>query len=175
MTGFRRGVTLVEVMLAGAIAVLATLSLLEAIIVSTKIAHENAELLAADALAWDTAWKWLNKKYEDLPSVAAGQLYSTATSSNRIVLSKDDCPELAKAKTGGDPKVVVKVSLKKDATAVPRNGTSVEAKLIEVDVAWGPAGNRKSLNGLAETGTKTFNHPVAVYKCAIDRGTEDWQ
>lgn len=164
-----------EVMLAGAIAVLATLSLLEGIIVSTKIAHENGELLAADALAWDTAWKWLNKKYEDLPSVAAGRLYSTASGTDKIVLAPEDCHELSRAKTGGDPKVVVKVSLKKDGTAVRRNGRTVEMKLIEVDVAWGPAGARKSLNGLAETGTRNYGHPVSVYKSAIDRGTEDWQ
>lgn len=164
-----------EVMLAGAIAVLATLSLLEGIIVATKISHENAELLAADAYAWDTAWKWLNKKYEDLPSVAAGQLYSSTDAGHKIEISADDCPELAREKTGGNPKIAVRVSLKRDQNAVRRHGKEVEAKLIEVDVAWGPAGDRKSLNGMAETGTKTYNHPVSVYKCAIDRGTEDWQ
>ena len=60
----RRGVTLVEVMLAGSIAVLLTLACLEGVIVSTRIAHENSQLLAAEAYAWDTAWRWLNKPYD---------------------------------------------------------------------------------------------------------------
>ena len=170
----RPGVTLVEVMLAGVITVLVSLSLMEGIIVAAKVSHENAELLAADAYAWDVAWKWLNKKYEDLPSVTAGQVFSTSSSANKIVIAADDCPELARAKTGGDLAVAVRVTLKKDSSAVSRHGKKVEAKLIEVDVAWGPSGKRKSLNGLAEAGTRTYGHPVSVYKCGIDRGTEDW-
>ena len=75
MKGARGGFTLVEVMLAGALAVLATLSLMEGLIVSAKISHENSELLAADAFAWDTAWRWLNKSYEELPDATAGRTY----------------------------------------------------------------------------------------------------
>lgn len=165
---------MVEVALAGAIAVMVVLALLETIIVSTKIAHENSELLAADAYAFDTAWKWLNKKWEDLPALTAGQVYSTGSSSYKIQVAKDECPVLSKAATGGDMAVWVKVTLKKDGSAVPRNGTTVEAKLIEVDVAWGPPGDRKSLNGQAENGTKNYNHPVSLYRCSVDRGTEDW-
>ena len=165
---------MIEVTLAGAIAVLITLSLMEAIIVAAKISHENSELLAADAYAWDTAWKWLNKKWEDLPAVTSGQLYSTASSTYKIQVAADDCPVLSKAATGGEMAVAVKVTLKKDSSAVARNGTTCEAKLIEVDVAWGPAGDRKSLNGMAETRTKTYNHPVSLYRCSVDRGTEDW-
>lgn len=170
----KRGVTLVEVMLAGAITTLLSLSLMEGIIVAAKVSHENAELLAADAYAWDVAWKWLNKKYEDLPSVTAGQEFSTSSTGNRIVVTEDDCPELSRAKTGGDMAVKVRVTLKKDSTAVARHGKRVETKLIEVDVAWGPPGGRLSLNGMAEPGTRTFGRPVSVYKCPIDRGTEDW-
>ena len=65
MKGARGGFTLVEVMLAGAIAVLMTLSLMEGLVVSAKISHENSELLAADAFAWDTAWKWLNNHLDE--------------------------------------------------------------------------------------------------------------
>ena len=58
--------TLIEVILAGSIAVLMTLALLEGIIVSTKISHENAQLLAAEGYAWETAWRWLSKASNDL-------------------------------------------------------------------------------------------------------------
>ena len=75
----RGGFTLVEIMLAGAIAVLATLALMEGLVVSAKISHENSELLAADAFAWDTAWRWLNKPYDELPSQVAGTVYDSAT------------------------------------------------------------------------------------------------
>ena len=52
----RRGMTLVEVMLAGAITVFVTLTLMEGLIVANKISHENAQMMAAEAYAWDTAW-----------------------------------------------------------------------------------------------------------------------
>lgn len=171
---FRRGATLVEVMLAGAIAVMLALVLMEGVIVAAKVSHENAELLAADAYAWDVAWKWLNKKYGDLPEATVGQVYSTASANYKIVFDEVDCPALRRAATGGDPKVVVKVTHFKDATGIRRHGMTVEAKRIDVDVAWGPTGERKSLNGLAETSALDYGHPVSVYKCAIDRGTEDF-
>ena len=56
----RRGVTLVEVMLAGSIIVLASLAIFEGIIVSARIAHENAEILKAEAVVWDAVWKKFN-------------------------------------------------------------------------------------------------------------------
>lgn len=168
----RPGMTLVEGALAGALAVLLTLSLLEGVVVATRIAHENSECLAADSLAWDVAWKWLNKKYEDLPAVTSGQIFSTDSSANRIVWSDDLCPVLRREATGGAPTLVVKVTLCKDATGLLRHGQSVEAKRIDVDVAWGPAGNRTSLNGLADARSRSLAHPVTVYKCAVDRGVE---
>ena len=50
MKGARGGFTLVEVMLAGAIAVLMTLALMEGLVVAAKISHENSQLLAADGV-----------------------------------------------------------------------------------------------------------------------------
>ena len=79
MKGARGGFTLVEVMLAGAIAVLMTLALMEGLVVAAKISHENSELLAADAFAWDTAWKWLNKSYDELPAQTGGVVYDSAS------------------------------------------------------------------------------------------------
>ena len=163
----RAGVTLVEVMLAGAICSLLTLSLLEGVIVATKLAHENAELLSADALAWDTAWKWLNKAYDEMPS----ETYDSSAKNSRLVLTDADCPPLAAARTGAAPRLVVSVTSVSDFS---RHGTSVSAKRIDVNVEWGPTGARKALNDLGRAdGTASYSHPVTVYKCSVDRGTSE--
>ena len=166
----RGGFTLVEVMLAGALAVLMTLALMEGLVVAAKISHENSELLAADAFAWDTAWKWFNKSYEELPSQAAGAVYDSATD-NAMAMSADDCPVLDSGHAGGDPRVVVRVVMCDGAGALSRHGANVRAKRIDVDVEWGPAGSRKCLNGLCGADIANYGHPVSVYKCPIERGT----
>lgn len=171
----RGGFTLVEVMLAGAIAVLATLALMEGLIVAAKISHENSELLAADAFAWDTAWKWLNKSYDELPDTTIGTTYDLTIDGDFkrdstygvLGASTNDCPVLNRSHTGGDPRIVVRVV----TCTVARHGASAKAKRIDVDVEWGPAGDRKCLNNLREAGIASYNLPVSVYKCAIERGT----
>ena len=179
MKGARGGFTLVEVMLAGSIAVLATLALMEGLIVAAKISHENSELLAADAFAWDTAWRWLNKSYEDLPDTTTWTTYDLTIDGDfkrdatygMLGASTNDCPVLNRANTGGDPRVVVRIVTCDGAGAVARHGASVRAKRIDVDVEWGPANDRKCLNGLREDGIAQYHHPVSVYKCSIERGT----
>ena len=159
----RKGMTLIEVMLAGAITVLFTLSLMEALIVAAKISNENSQLLAADAYAWDTAWKWFNKKFDDLDGTTGGKVEFDVVSSN-------DCPMLCSALTGGDAQWAVKSSL----VTMTRHGVETKVKLIEVNVAWGPASDRKSLNGMfgnkIQVGTKNYSHPVSIYKSDLDRG-----
>ena len=159
-----------EVLLAGAIAVLMTLALMEGLVFSAKISHENSELLAADAFAWDTAWKWLNKAYDELPAQTAGVVYDSATTTG-MSISTNDCPELVAAKTGGDPRIVVRVVMCDGAGAPTRHGAPVKSKRIDVDVEWGPPSDRKCLNGLCGAGIANYGHPVSVYKCSIDRGT----
>ena len=160
----RKGVTLIEVMLAGAITVLFTLSLMEALIVSAKISNENAQLLAADAYAWDVAWKWFNKKYDDLTTTDAnGIIYQGTVSSN-------ECPTLCRQLVGADPKVGIRVR----TVTINRHSVESVVRQVDVDMAWGPASDRKSLNGMfdgvVETGTKSYSHPISIYKCKIDRG-----
>ena len=170
MKGARGGFTLMEVLLAGAIAVLMTLALMEGLIVAAKISRENSQLLAAEAFAWDTAWKWLNKSYDDLPAQVEGMLYDSS-SDNGMAISEEDCPEISSAKTGCDPRVVVKVVLCKDAGALERHGKTLKAKRIDVDVEWGPEGDRKCLNGLCGEGIASFGRPISVYKSPVNRGT----
>lgn len=158
-------------MLAGAIAVLMTLALMEGLVVAAKISHENSELLAADAFAWDTAWKWLNKQYDELPAQTTGVAYDSATDAVGMGISTNDCPELGFDRTGGDPRVVVRVVMCTGAGAVARHGSNLSAKRIDVDVEWGPAGDRKCLNGLCGDGIASYGRPVSVYKGQIERGT----
>jgi hypothetical protein len=163
----RRGVALVEVMLAGSIAVLLTLACLEGVIVATGLAHESAQLLAAEAYAWDTAWRWLNKPYDELNNSATAKFYPDAGYS---VVSSNECPMLCKELNGGaDAKLYVRVQLLSGSAAPVRHGDSAVVKRIDVDVEWGPLKSRRRLNSLSTSG-KSFSIPVSVYKCQIDRG-----
>ena len=62
----RAGVTLLEVMLAGALTAISVLATLEAFIVAAKIAHENAEALRADSDAFDAIWGRFNIQFGEL-------------------------------------------------------------------------------------------------------------
>ena len=160
----RKGMTLIEVMLAGAITVLFTLALMEGLIVAAKISNENAQLLAADAYAWDMAWKWFNKKYDDLTTADAnGIIYQGLVSSN-------ECPTLCSQKVGADARVGIRVR----TVTITRHSVETAVRQIEVDLAWGPNSERKSLNGMfngvVEGGTKSYSHPISIFKCSIDRG-----
>ena len=167
----RGGFTLVEAMLAGAVAVLSTLAAMEGFIVAAKLSHENAELLAADAFAWDTAWRWLNKAYDELPGQAAGVTYDSDRDA-ALTMADEECPELAAARTGGKPRLVVRVVACAGDTGVSRHGLKVTAKRIDVDVEWGPPGDRRCLNGLCSAKIRSYAHPVSVYKSRIERGVQ---
>lgn len=64
----KAGVTLVEVMLAGALTVVAALATFEGFIVATRIAHENALTLRADGIAFDLLWRKFYGDYETMTS-----------------------------------------------------------------------------------------------------------
>ena len=154
----KRGVTLIEVMLAGALAVLLVLSLMQGVIVLVGICRENSELLAAEAYAWDTAWKWLNTKNEDLVVSGGAQFYPNA---NGYLIESNACPVIYRSASVGSPRCYVCVS-----------NCSDDVKCILVDVEWGASGKRYRLNHLASGTARSYNVPIAVYRCSIDRGEE---
>jgi len=134
--GARCGFTLVECMLASAILGFIVLALFEGVIVSARVARENAEILAAEAVAWDAAWKVFN---EDFALLSVG-----ATRSEDLTVAA--APELSAYDTS--PRLTVSVT----AADEPGFSSSVEhLKKITADVAWGPAARRRSLSaaGLA--------------------------
>ena len=69
------GVTLLEVMLAGALTAIAVLATLEAFTVAGKVAHENAEALRADNVAFDLLWRNFYSDYDQMRSTV-GQTVS---------------------------------------------------------------------------------------------------
>lgn len=64
----QEGVTLLEVMLAGALTAIAALATLETFTVAGKVAHENAEALRADNVAFDLLWRKFYGNYDQLRS-----------------------------------------------------------------------------------------------------------
>lgn len=128
---FRRcGFTLVEVLVASSVLALMALALLEGIIVSSRIAHENAQLLQAEAIAWDAAWKRFNEDYS--------KLVVSETTGWR------DLPEAAAPGLQGydvPPKLIVRV----ENASVPAGWLS-ELKVVVADVEWGPSSRRHKLS-----------------------------
>ena len=78
----KAGVTLVEVMLAGALTALVSLATLEGFVVAAKIAHENAEVLRADGVAFDLLWRKFYADYYNLPSTVGKTLENKQTNSS---------------------------------------------------------------------------------------------
>ena len=163
----KRGVTLVEVMLAGAITAMLALAVMQGVIVSAKICHENSELLAAEAYAWDTAWKWLNKKDEEIDdSLSSTSEMTFYPNANGFEVTSNACPVIHRDGVGGAARCYVSVR----NVEWTSGDDTVRAKRIDVDVEWGAPGDRRCLNQLVSTTEKTYNVPITLYKCPVDRG-----
>ena len=85
----RKGFTLLECTLAGALLCLLSVALLKGVGVATRVARENAELLAADGIVWDALWTAFNGNYERLGKMA--------TASGGLALSEAAAPDLYNA------------------------------------------------------------------------------
>ena len=141
----KRGFTLIEVMLAGAILTLLSLALFNGISVAARIAHENAELLSAEAVVWDAVWKRFNEDYSTSIRNAAANGWVEET------LTSNAAPALAVYGTasGAMPKLKLRVS-----------SISETLCCIEGDLEWGPVNNRRTLSEVC---------PVFVYRGELGR------
>ena len=74
----RDGFTLLECTLAGALLCLLAVALLEGIGVTTRVARENAEMLSADAVAWDALWTAFNMDDRSLALATSERVLSEA-------------------------------------------------------------------------------------------------
>ena len=149
----KRGVTLIEVMLAASILALMVLALFEGIAVSARIARENAEYLQADAYAFDLAWKRYNESYGSLRN------FVSASSPERVFEPEDITEEAA-------PMLYRAGSAAQSYTTIKRvtdpNDASVELGiLISVDVEWGASGARRRLSS---------THTATVFKGGSEDG-----
>lgn len=123
----KAGVTLVEVMLAGAIVTIVSLALFEGVAVAARIAHENSQLLAADAYAWDTVWKRFNE--------AGGALLDQADSMNPCFRHVTTLPMAAA------PALHLANSPAR-CTVTISNCVNIGV-MIAADVEWGPSSSRR--------------------------------
>lgn len=129
----RKGFTLVECMLAASIFCLLTLVLFEGVIVSSKIAHENSDLMIAEGVAWDAVWKRFNEPYDDLRN----------NEDAWQVLSEEAVPQLYRY--GSAPKLRLVVGAQENLIGWNRN-----MRKISADVEWGPASDRHRLSDYGE-------------------------
>lgn len=121
----RAGVTLVEVMLAGALTTISVLATLEAFTVAGKIARENAEALRADNVAFDLLWRKFYGDYEQMKSTVGTPVPEKNTGDN-------DSPYHSSAL--GDPP-----SYDYREYVIPVNYGN-DGKLLAVTLAYGPEG-----------------------------------
>ena len=146
----RRGVTLVEVMVAGMLLSFLAIGLFEGSAFAARLAKENAEYLAADAFAFDLAWKRFHEDYSKLKAIAqqnngAGKAYVETISASAV-------PALVRnTKTTTSSKTKV-ASTSPDAptartticAAKNQSGTTDDSAItITVDVEWGPSTSRR--------------------------------
>ena len=143
----RKGFTLVECAVAGALLAALALVFLQGIGVATRIAEENARLLAADGVAWDAVWKTFNEDYD---SIAVG--------SNTVWLSESAAPSLYVE--GSKAELTIVVESFSMGTKVDGKWKSYPMKSITANVTWGPQGNRKSLQNY---------HTNFVYRSELGR------
>ena len=144
----RKGFTLVECAVAGALLATLALVFLQGIGVATRIAEENARLLAADGVAWDAVWKTFNEDYD---SIAIG--------SNTVWLSESAAPSLYVE--GSKAELMIVVESFSMGTKVDGDWKFFPMKSISANVTWGPQGSRKSLSDY---------HDVFVYRSDVRRG-----
>lgn len=129
----RKGATLVELMLAGAILALVVTSLFEGVLVANRIAHENAELLAAQAIAADAVWWRFNERYD-----GKSGLDPVPMEWRNLSRDPDAAPLLSRYDQA--PRLGIGVS------AIAEAGWDAEMRVITADVEWGPAGRRRKLS-----------------------------
>lgn len=136
----KRGATLVEVALAGAILSLLSLAFFEGLAATARIAHANAETLTAEAVVWDAVWKRFNEAYASILPTDGWVHETLATNAAPALFGYDAAPVLRMrvSAVAGYPSL----------------------RCIEGDLEWGPSGRRRTLSDVC---------PVFVYRSELGR------
>ena len=156
----KRGVTLVEVMLAASILALMVLALFEGIAVSARIARENAEYLQADAYAFDLAWKRYNENYGSLRNLIGKTQTWVEFPAEEI--TEEAAPMLYRRGAPAKSYTVIRRVSDPDDTAIELG------VLISVDVEWGKAGSRYRRSG--PDGWSNYSKWITVFKGGSEDG-----
>ena len=121
----RKGFTLLECTLAGAILSLLAVVFLEGVSVATRISADNARLLAADGVAWDALWTAFNRDYASIKPLNVDIVED---------LSEDVAPMLYYGE-GAPARLTMRFC-------------QINSRLrsVEADVEWGPEGRRRRLS-----------------------------
>ncbi len=145
----RRGFTLVECAVAGAILSVSALAFMQGVAVATHIARDNAQLLAADGVAWDAAWKTFNENFDNIP---LGKTVETLTESAAPSLYLEDSEAV----------LTMNVTSMTLSSEVGGKDVFYVMKTIAADVEWGPPDRRKKLSDY---------HNVFLYRSDLRRVT----
>lgn len=101
----KAGLTLVEVLVSGALTALCVTALLRGFIVAAKITRENTEALRADNVAFDLIWQRFNQNYEDIQKAktqTGGTRTTTTTAAfppSRLFSSTSPMPDYSYCET----------------------------------------------------------------------------
>ena len=145
----RTGFTLVELMFAAAMLVVASLALFGGISFCSRQTHDASQFLAADAYAFDVAWMRFNEDFENF------EPWADTLAEN---ISSNAAPVLWNAKA---PAVCY---------TIITNSPDMAGFIIDVSVAWGPPGHRRILSSRPGINVeRDFNHPVRVFRSQYSR------
>ncbi len=170
MHNAKRGVTLIEVMLASSIILFIVMVFFEGIVTMARISKENSELLAADAFAFDLAWCVYNQDYEEskVNNITRG-IKVTHKGINDLNANWGGTEGWKDIPTTADGQSLVPL-LVQNGWGTPQYRIEVatsenvkKGKLIQVDVRWGPESARRSISQ---------THPVRIFRANIARGFE---
>lgn len=135
--------------MAGAILSVSALALMQGVAVATRIARDNAQLLAADGVAWDAAWKTFNEDYDNIP---LGQTEETLTEAAAPSLYAE----------GSEAVLTMCVSNMTLSAEIGGKDVFYVMKTIQADVEWGPSGRRRKLSNY---------HNIFLYRSDLRRVT----
>ncbi|MEG1552781.1 MAG: hypothetical protein RR133_06590 [Kiritimatiellia bacterium] len=125
--------TIIEVVIASAMVLLMTLSMLEGLMFCRRMVAENSARLTADALAWDLLWKTFNMDYDALKFKA---------------LSPEELKLLAPGLQ--NPLIVTEIK-----TETP-DGGSLNGKKLTINVLWKCNGKERGLAPKLDDSTYTL-------------------
>lgn len=143
----RAGFTLVELVFASTLMLVASLALFGGISYCSRVTHDNSQLLAADAYAFDVAWMRFNENYDSFTPLL---LAENITSNAAPVLWNESAPAVC--------------------YTIITNTSDLSGFIIDVSVAWGPPGHRRILSKRDGVAAELdFNHPVRLYRSRFSR------